>query len=253
MTQIHFVASSAAKPIEDLFPDLQRGDIVLFYPLKLKGGQLAIHLYQNYRGYTYFDNLCTHAAIVRDKNTVVDAIPGVGVSVRSLNEICTQRLVRVRRFINLTPKEKELLVDAAEGFVGSDYNWFGVLGGLDWLHATLTNIAKTAQSLHDKARRDENTPLAPFEVQESLRGFYCSQLIDYCYTKITRKTFVDCEIAQIFPPSALSSTEQLRDVLSSHSETGQTAEPSDPTTEKNLLTESTLQSDHRQSSLSFDT
>ncbi len=189
---------------------IARGDILLFYPRKMNGGQLAIHIYQNYRGFRYFDNLCTHAAIVRDKGNIIDAMPDLGVSIRPITEIDNSQILRLRRFTRLSDTELSLFVETAESLVGAGYGWMGLFGGASGLSSVLAKIQAAAYSISG-ADHSETDKVA--DTGDALRSFYCSQLIEYCYTKIKRKTFSDCAIAEIFPPSAISLTNELRDVI----------------------------------------
>jgi hypothetical protein len=47
---------------------------------------------------------------------------------------------------------------------------------------------------------------------EEVNSFYCSQLVEYCYTAIMRRTFRDVPISEIFPPAALSVTAEMANV-----------------------------------------
>ena len=190
---------------------VQPGDILLVYPTSLSPGQLVTHFYQNYRGYRYFDNLCTHACIILDAHSAIDATPAAGVSVRAIPDVIDGRIYRVRRIARFTARQRSEFVQAAQSKIGAGYDWLGLLGGASGLANTASRIKIAIDRI--RGSQSANAQSEEETTADALHSFYCSQLVEYCYTKVARKTFSDQKIAEIFAPGALSATTDLDDIL----------------------------------------
>ena len=204
----HYYVAAAGLNHREL---INAGDIVLYYPRQLSVGFLPTHLYQNYRGYGYFDNLCTHAAISLGADMILDAMPGTGVTSRPFEPTCEGHIFRVRRITRFDESQMSKFLATARELEGADYNALGILGGVTGLTNTIRSLsavaARAKATLLKIPKKDADTDLA-----EAAHSFYCSQLVEYCYTAVTGQTFPDIDISELFPPAAISHTRHLQDV-----------------------------------------
>src|SRR5438105_4111593 len=140
---LHYYSSAEGLNLREL---VKPGDVILYYPKQLSRSLLPTHIYQNYLGYGYFDNLCTHAAIALGGGKIIDAMPELGVGVRSFES--DEHIFRIRRIVGFDDLQMSRFIAAAHELKGASYNTLGILGGA----TGLTNTLKTILGLADRAK-----------------------------------------------------------------------------------------------------
>jgi hypothetical protein len=177
-----------------LVPDVGKllpGDLILMRDANPGIASRLIAHAQGRAGFRQDDSCWTHAAIYLYDDFLVEAVPLGGIRARTLYLDVPNRVLRVRRRLQLNEPERYKIALHALRLIGARYSFLSALK-MGWgMFSGLWN--------HDAARRLDTVVI-------------CSNAFYDAYVDITQSVLRDCPVGESVLPAHLSATSDLEDI-----------------------------------------